>query len=94
MSRAAHLGVVLFVATVLATAAGCSWGWDEVDYCGPDGVCVPCTRDDECRVTSSCCGKTHFCYHRQEDPFSTCSLGCSVPEPSSCVCDNGRCRFD
>jgi len=76
--------------------AGCTWGWDEVDYCGPDKVCVPCASDGECVIGSSCCGKTFFCYHRNEDEFGVCSLGCPEPDPPACSCDleRRRCRFE
>jgi hypothetical protein len=73
--------------------AGCALGWDEEDYCGPDGVCEPCASDSDCRVTLSCCGETMMCYSRHEDEFSICQLACYEPDPPPCRCEQGRCRF-
>jgi len=72
---------------------GCTWGWDEVDYCGPDNVCAPCADDTDCRVALSCCGETMFCYSRHEEEWSVCQLGCREPDPPPCRCVEGRCRF-
>lgn len=78
---------------LLVPLAGCGWGWDEVDYCGPDEVCEPCEKDSDCTVALSCCGKTMFCYNRDEDQFAVCQLGCYEPDPPPCRCSKGRCRF-
>jgi len=85
--------MLLLVVVLAALVSGCALGWDEEDYCGPDGVCEPCAKDSDCRVTLTCCGETMFCYSKHEDQFGVCALGCYEPDPPPCLCVEGRCRF-
>ena len=87
------LVVLVSLAALSALLSGCTLGWDEVDYCGPDEVCESCGDDSDCTVTLTCCGETMFCYSKNEDTFSICQLGCFEPDPPPCRCVEGRCRF-
>lgn len=83
-------------AAALALSAlfgGCaaSLGWDEVDYCPPEG-CTACEQDSDCVSGGSCCAETLYCSHRDDGP-TVCQLGCTEPEPPPCACQSGRCRF-
>ena len=86
-----RLAVVVFLGSLAVSA--CFLGWDEVDDCGVDEVCLACQTDDDCVAGYTCCGKTWSCYHRQEDKAMACSLGCWTPDPSPCGCIDGRCQF-
>ena len=68
------------------------FGWDEVDYCGPDG-CTACTSDRDCVTGLSCCAEALYCSHRDDAP-NVCQLGCMEPDPPPCTCQRGRCRFE
>jgi hypothetical protein len=69
----------------------CAWTWEKVDHCDTGG-CEECQTDEDCIVGSSCCGEVFFCMHRDEQ-LTVCQLGCYEPDPPSCTCVEGRCRF-